>query len=88
MTGDPGHESGRGLTIEELARQAETTPEYLARQAETTPEYVGRLVEAGAIHANPGGSHEVENLPRVHKAPDLLVGDIRAFYAGVRTDGR
>lgn len=65
MTADPGQESGRALTIDELARQAETTPEY-----------VGRLVQAGAIHANPDGSHEVENIPRVRLALALAAGGI------------
>ena len=65
MTADPGQASGRALTIEELARQAETTPEY-----------VERLVEAGAIHANPDGSHEVENLPRIRLALALAAGGI------------
>jgi hypothetical protein len=67
--------SRRVLTIEELARQADTTPEY-----------VGRLVEAGAIRANPDGSHEVENLPRVRLALALAGGiDFDDLMAVIRS---
>ncbi len=55
----------RSLTIEELAREAETTPEY-----------VGRLLAAGVIQANPDGSHDIEDLPRVRLTLALADGGI------------
>ena len=65
MTLESGQASGRALTIEELAREAETTPEY-----------VGALLAAGAIQANPDGSHDIENVPRVRLTLALADGGI------------
>src|SRR4051812_13128224 len=52
------------------------TLDALAAAAETTPRYVERLLEAGAIHANPDGSHAIEDIPRVRLMLALGAGGI------------
>src|SRR4051794_3597220 len=63
--GDGGQPDRRTLTLAELAREAETTPEY-----------VQRLVASGAITAKPDGSHVLENVPRVRLAVALAASGI------------
>src|SRR4051794_24916015 len=63
-------------------------PDALAVAAETTPRYVRRLVEAGAIHANPDGSHAVEDIPKVRLMLALEAGgiDFEELMGLIRSD--
>jgi hypothetical protein len=50
--------------------------EDLARQAGVTPEHVQRLLDAGAIVANPDGTHGTATIARVRLALALTEGGI------------
>ena len=65
MTIKPGQASRRSLTSDELAREAGTTAAY-----------VGRLLASGVIQANPDGSHDIEDVPRVRLTLALADGGI------------
>jgi adenylate cyclase len=69
------------VTIEDdQASRPTLTIDELAREAGTTHDYIGRLVETGAIRANPDGSHDIEDVPRVRLALALAAGGFEIDY--------
>src|SRR3954453_6414698 len=62
--------------MDETKGERTLTLEDLAREAETTPEYVQRLVASGPIAAKADGSHDLEDIPRVRLAVALAAGGI------------
>ena len=64
-----------------MAEHVEASPRTLstaelAREAGVTPEHVQRLLHAGAIEADPDGTHEVASIARVRLAMALADGGV------------
>jgi adenylate cyclase len=64
-----------------MAEHVEASPrtlstEELAREAGVTPDHIHRLLQAGAIQANPDGTHEVASIARVRLAMALADGGV------------
>lgn len=69
-------ESGSGPAQPTPSASRRLTAGELAREAGTLPEFVERLVEADAIHPDPSGLHDVEDVARVRLIRALADGGI------------